>query len=229
MKRFIKTVFVLLAVASIPLPFSANAQEDSKGVSFTAGADVYSNYLWRGTKFSTGPAFQPTVKMTAGGFTAGVWGSFDVTGYSEADPFISYSFPFGLSVGLTSYYYPMSGASFMADSSNAHELNLGFSKGGFSLSGNYILNEASVAGSKGGDVYIQAGYNFKNFGIFVGAGNGWHTLDNDKGDDVFGVCNIGLSTSKEIKVTDSFTVPVTGQVVYNPDTKLMHLVVGFSL
>lgn len=229
MKRFFKTVLVLLAVTSISMPSLVNAQEEKKGASFTAGADIYSNYIWRGSKFGAGPAFQPTVKMTAGGFTAGVWGSFDSNGYSEVDPYVSYSFPFGLSLGVTSYYYPMSGASFMADSSNAYELNVGFAKGGFSLSGNYILNEASVPASMGGDLYFQVGYNVNNFGVFLGAGNGWHTMDNDKGEDVFGICNIGVSASKEIKVTESFTVPVTGQVIYNPDTKLMHLVVGFSL
>jgi hypothetical protein len=83
-----------------------NAQEDEKTSPFTAGADFYSNYVWRGTKFGTGPAFQPSVKYTSGGLTIGVWGSFDASGYTEADPYISFSLPFGLSLGLTDYYYP---------------------------------------------------------------------------------------------------------------------------
>lgn len=203
--------------------------ETPKGPQFTAGADIYSNYIWRGTKYGKGPAFQPTVKMTAGGFTAGVWGSFDASGYSETDPYLSYSFPFGLSVGITSYYYPMLGGAFLADSSNGNEINLGFAKSGFSLSGNYMLNKATTAGTKGGDLYFQAGYAFKKVGITVGAGNGWHTLDDSNGKDKFNVCHIGINTSKEIKITDSFTIPVSGQIIYNPDTKLLFLVVGFSL
>ena len=57
-------------------------------------------------KYGQGPAIQPTVKYVAGGLTVGVWGSFDASGYAETDPYISYALPFGLSFGLTDYYYP---------------------------------------------------------------------------------------------------------------------------
>jgi uncharacterized protein (TIGR02001 family) len=225
MKKVILAIAILVSFTS----YTLQAQEEEKtGPSFTAGADVYSNYIWRGTKFGSGPAFQPTVKFTAGGFTAGVWGSFDAAGYTEADPYISYTLPVGLSVGLTSYYYPGLGGAFLADSSNANELNVGFTKGGLSLSANYIFNEAALPASMGGDMYFQVTYAFKKASVFIGAGNGWHTIDDDNGDDVFAVCNIGLSTSKEIKITDTFSIPVTGQIVYNPDSKLMHMVVGLS-
>ena len=60
---------------------------------FSVGADLYSNYIWRGTKFGQGPSIQPSVKFVTGGFTAGVWGSFDAIGYAEADPYISYTLP----------------------------------------------------------------------------------------------------------------------------------------
>lgn len=223
MKRFIKTLAILV-VTSITFSNVINAQEEESGPSFSAGADIYSNYVWRGSKLGTGPAFQPTVKFSAGGFTAGVWGSFDAAGYAEVDPYISYSFPFGLSLGITDYYYPTLGGSFFADSSNAFELNAGFSKGGFSLSGNYILNKAAVPASAGGDKYFQVGYAFSSFSLFAGAGDGWHTSDGE-----FNICNIGIGTSKEIKITDSFTVPVSGQVILNPDKKQLFLVVGFSL
>lgn len=224
MKRFIRTVLVLLAVTGIILPLSVNAQDEKKGVSFSTGADIYSNYIWRGSKFGKGPAFQPTVKMTTGGFTVGVWGSFDASGYSEVDPYISYSFPFGLSLGVTDYYYPGLGGSFFADSSNAYELNAGFTKGGFSLSANYILNEAPLPASVGADKYFQIGYSFSKFNISAGAGDGWHTSDTE-----FNICHIGIGTSKEIKLSETFTVPVTGQVILNPDKKQLFLVVGFSL
>lgn len=224
MRRFSKAIAILLAVTSILIPTTLKAQNESSGSHFTTGADIYSNYIWRGSKFGIGPAFQPSVKFTAGGFTAGVWGSFDASGYTEVDPYISYSFPFGLSLGITDYYYPGLGGSFFADSSNAYELNAGFTKGGFSLSANYILNEAPVPASAGADMYFQVGYAFSSFSLFAGAGDGWHSSDGE-----FNLCNIGLSTSKEIKLSETFSVPVTGQVVLNPDKKQLFLVVGFSL
>jgi len=220
MKKKITLVFFTLLAFCV---FNANAQEESKS-SFTAGADFYSNYVWRGSLLGTGPAFQPSVKFTSGVFTAGVWGSFDASGYAEADPYLSFAFKNGLSIGLTDYYYPRAGGAFTADSTNAYEINAGYAIGGLSLSANYILNKASVAASKGKDKYFQASYAFKKCSLTVGAGDGWHT-SNGK----FNVCNIALGTGKVIKITDSFSIPVTGQIVYNPQRNQMFMVVGFSL
>lgn len=202
------------------------AQEAEPKSTFTAGADIYTNYVWRGSKLGTGPSFQPSVKFTTGGLTLGVWGAFDANGYAEVDPYIAYSFPFGLSLGVTDYYYPGLDVFEFSDSigSHAFEINAGYTLGGLSLSANYIINEAGGAASAGGDMYFQAGYAFEKVSLFIGAGDGWHTADGD-----FNVCNIGLGTSQEIKVTESFTIPVTGQVILNPDKEQLYLVVGFSL
>lgn len=220
-KKITLIVFAILAICTL----NVKAQEvEEKASPFTAGADFYSNYVWRGSVLGTGPAFQPSVKFNTGGLTIGVWGSFDAAGYAEADPYISYAFSNGLSIGLTDYYYPRAGGSFMSDSTNAVEINLGYTIGGLSLSANYIVNEASVAASAGEDKYFQAAYAFKNFSLTVGAGDGWHTSDGK-----FNVCNIALGTGKVIKITDSFSVPVSGQVVFNPEKNQMFMVVGFSL
>lgn len=208
------------------LSFSVNAQ-DTLTSPFSVGADVYSNYVWRGTKFGVGPAFQPSVKYTKGVFTAGVWGSFDASGYTEADPYVSISLPFGLSFGVTDYYYGGK-LTEISDTLGSHalEANFGFTKGAFTLSANYIFNKAGGVHSVGSDVYLQATYAFKSFSAFVGGGNGWHThaIDSD-----WEVCNLGLSTTKTIKLTDSFSIPVVGQIIVNPNSEVLMLVVGFTL
>jgi hypothetical protein len=216
----------IVAVLLLAAAKQVNAQDEAPASKFQVGADIYSNYIWRGTKFGQGPSFQPSVEFVAGGFTLGVWGAFDASGYAEADPYLSYSFPFGLSLGISDYYYPGSKLFETSDTSGSHalELNGGFTAGGLSLSANYIVNEAGGAGSAGGDMYFQAGYEFRNCDIFLGAGDGWHTSDGK-----FAVCHIGIGTSKEIKITDTFSVPVTGQVVVNPEKEQMYLVVGFTL
>jgi len=216
------TVLVVFAIFHTTL---LRAQEDEKVSNFKVGADVYSNYIWRGSKLGTGPSFQPSVKFTSGGFTIGVWGAFDALGYAEADPYVSYSFPFGLSLGLTDYYYP--GLSVVEtskeDGSHALEINAGFATGGLSLSANYILNKAGGAASAGEDKYFQAGYSFENFNLSIGAGDGWHTSDGK-----FNVCHIAVGTSKEIVLSDKFSIPVSGQVILNPQREQLFLVVGFS-
>ncbi len=215
------TGMVAVFILSAPL----FAQDEAENSNFSVGADIYTNYVWRGSKLGTGPSFQPSVKFETGGLTLGVWGAFDANGYTEADPYISYSFPFGLSLGLTDYYSPGLEVFETSDTAGSHalEINAGFATGGLSLSANYIVNEAGGIASAGGDMYFQAGYAFKHFNIFVGAGDGWHTSDGE-----FNLCNLGIGTSKEIRITDSFSIPVNGQVILNPEKEQLFLVVGFS-
>jgi hypothetical protein len=223
-----KKPFLCIAWLVVLLTISigqSKAQDEGTDSKFNIGADIYSNYIWRGSKYGTGPAIQPGLTFTTGGLTLGVWGSFDARGYTETDPYISYSFPFGLSLGFTDYYYPGLPVFDVSksDGSHAFEINTGFEKDGFTLSANYILNEAGGAGSAGGDMYFQAGYAFTYFELFVGAGDGWHTSDGK-----FNVCNIGLGTSKEIQLTEKFSIPVIGQVILNPQREQLYIVVGLS-
>jgi hypothetical protein len=217
--------FTLLVILLIITTNQLRAQDEGSDSNFNVGADIYSNYIWRGSKYGTGPAIQPSVTFSSGGLTVGVWGSFDARGYAEADPYISYSFPFGFSLGLTDYYYPGLPVFDVSktDGSHAFEINTGFEKGGLTLSANYIVNEAGGAGSAGGDIYLQAGYAFSYFELFLGAGDGWHTSNGN-----FNVCNIGLGTSKEIHLTEKFSIPVIGQVILNPEREQLYIVVGFS-
>ena len=101
------------------------------------------------------------------------------------------------------------------------EGNLGYTIGGLSLSGNYIFNDAISAG---GDTYFEIGYAFPKLSLFVGAGDGWHTPDTK-----FAVCNIGASTTKEIKITETFSIPLKASVILNPKTEQFFLVAGITL
>lgn len=221
-----KNVFLSLSgvVLFIISTLQVNAQEGNK-TGFSVNTDIFSNYIWRGSKFGSGPHIQPSVKFSKGGFTAGVWGSFDANGYSETDPYLTYAFPFGFSLGVTDYYYP--GLKFSdvstLNGSHALEINGGYSLKGFSLNANYIVNEAGAAGSKGSDLYFQAGYSISNISLFAGCGNGWHTSDGD-----FEVCNLGIGITKTITITDLLSIPLVGQVIINPDKEQLYLVAGFS-
>ena len=193
---------------------------------FSPGVDFYSSYIWRGSKQGTGPAVQPYLEFATGGLTLGAWGSFDASGFGETDIYAAYSLPFGLSLGVTDYYLTDLDYFDYSDSTGSHafELTAGYEIKGLSLSANYIINKAGGIESEGGDIYLEAAYAFKYFGIFLGAGNGWTTSDGD-----FAICNIGIQAEKEIKITDSFSIPVIGQVILNPDNKSLYVVVGFSL
>lgn len=224
MKLFQTAVIIITALFTSNL--SAQDTENEKPSKFSPGVDFYSSYIWRGSKEGTGPAVQPYLEFAAGGLTIGAWGSFDASGFGETDLYASYSLPFGLSLGVTDYYLTDLDYFDYSDSTGSHafELTAGYEIGGLSLSANYIVNKAGGVESEGGDTYVEAAYAFKHFGVFLGAGNGWTTSDGD-----FAVCNIGIKAEKEIKITDTFSVPVNGQVIFNPDQKSLYVVVGFSL
>lgn len=227
MKKTLK-LFVLGLVTIFALNVQAQAQEEES--SWSLGADLTTTYVWRGIYYS-GPSFQPYVEYSKGIFAIGAWGNQGFDGFQEMDLYASLSFDFGLSLGLTDYYYPGgvyapgegSGAEYFDTSkeSGAHalELNASYSIGALSLAGNYIFNEAGGAASAGGDLYFEVGATIGKVDLFVGAGDGWHTTDGD-----FGLSNIGISTSKEIKITDSFSLPISGSVVLNPDSEQFYVI-----
>lgn len=211
----------IFAVAIIALVASTSV----KAQEFKASADIVSSYVWRGTNFS-GVSIQPTLDFTTGGFSIGAWGSAGFDGFLEADLYAKYAFGFGLTVGLTDYYYPGTSYFDVSKANGGHglELNLGYTTGGLSLSGNYIFNEAGGAATAGGDKYFEVGYAFEKFSIFAGAGDGWHTPDAE-----FALCNVGISTTKEIKITDTFSIPLKASAILNPKTEQFFLVAGITL
>lgn len=193
------------------------------------GADVVSNYIWRGTKFG-GPSIQPTFELGFGDLAVGTWGSFALTNDApmENDFYASYSLG-DISFGVTDYYYQGVFSDF-SDTAGSHalEINAGYTMDALSISANYIVNEAGGALSVGGDTYIEVGYSLEKVDLFVGAGNGWHTVADSKGDHPFAVVNIGVSASKEVKINDSFSIPVSGAIIYNPDGDVSYFYVGFT-
>jgi hypothetical protein len=220
-------VMLLFATSSLITPLNLNAQEEESTSPFSAGGDLVSSYLWRGTKFGTGPAIQPYMELALGNFSIGGWGSYAFTTDegAEADLYLSYGFDFGLSIGLTDYYFPGTNYFDFSDSTGAHafEINLGYEIGGLSIAANYFLNEAGGAGTAGGDMYFELGYSFDHVGFHLGAGDGWHTPDGE-----FAICNIGVSTGTELKISESFSLPVSGALILNPATEQFHVVVGVS-
>lgn len=219
LKSLLLTVVLTVIIGSTVAVKHAQAQEISPGV------DFYSTYVWRGVAYS-GPSIQPYVDFTADGFALGAWGSQGIdgiggtsNGFQEMDLYASYSFDFGLSIGVTDYWYP--GSLYFDGDSHAFELNGGFSAGDLSLSANYIF---AGGGSVGDDVYFELGYSAGPADLFIGGGDGWHSTDTD-----FAIVNIGIGTSKEIKITDSFSLPVSGSVILNPDTEQLYILAGISL
>ncbi len=213
---------------------SAQEIKEEEHPNLTVGADMVSRYVWRGTDFGNAPAIQPTLEYSKKGFSVGAWGSYSLssnTGGLEADLYVSYAFDFGLSLSITDYYfpgeqlindnnalYPLRNGSYFDGSSHILEAGVGYGIGDLSLSANYMFVGAEQ------DMYFEAKYAFGPFAAFVGAGNEQYTSDNS-----FTVCNVGISASKDIHVSDKWTLPVSSTFILNPDTEQVHLVFDIGI
>jgi len=229
MKKTLLIAASMLLLIAITAP-TVKAQE------VDAGLDIYSSYVWRGIKFGEGAAFQPWVEFSAGGFALGAWGSYCVTDNeaAEADLYASYGFDLGenasLSLTVTDYYFPGTTGepvSWMDGDNHFFEPMVGVGVGSFSFSAAYMFYDgAGKDGEASGDLYLEAAVTAGPVDLTLGGGTGAYSMKDDAG---FDICNIGISTSKEIKITDSFSLPLSGAVILNPSYESFHIVVGISL
>jgi hypothetical protein len=80
--------------------------------------------------------------------------------------------------------------------------------------------------------YSEIAYPFTvkgvDLSVFVGAGNGQYTNGgNAEGD--YMINNFGLSASKDVKITDSFSFGLSASAIFNPDDENAYLVAIISL
>lgn len=215
----------MITTVAITTSISSFAQDESS--SFTPGLDIYSSYIWRGSKFGTGAAFQPYLEYSAGGFAIGAWGSVSTGGAYldtpkeviggegfEMDLYLSYGFDFGLSIALTDYYFGGDWTDF--ETMHFFEPALSYEISNISLTGAYMIGE-DVS-----DTYLEASYS-GTVDLFIGAGDGQYTDDGD-----FMICNVGIGSSKEIAITDKFSLPLSGSVILNPSTGGFFITAGIS-
>ena len=187
------------------------------------GADVVSSYVWRGTQFGQGPHIQPYVSAGKGGFEIGLWGSFPTTaggGGNELDAYLSYDFgPLALTV--TNYTFPNGDGTYSSGS---------FFDGDIEVSASADIGNLSILGGYFPDLetlYIEAGYSFGDVDFALGFGSD----SKDAfyvGDGESDIVNVSFGYSKEIKITEDYSLPVFSSFVYNPSTEAAFLVFGLS-
>lgn len=225
--------------------------QDSKG-DLSFGADLMSRYIWRGTQFSTGPVIQPGIEYSKGGFAIGAWGSYAYNGDNdgaEADIYVSYTFADELfTATLTDYFFPTDDIAVnnsyfdYKKESTGHifEGTLAFNgTEGFPISIMAAMNFWGADQDANGDqqysVYIELGHSFtyKDIDIDLFAGFTPIDADEEKGEsgfygDTAGFVNMGFTASKEVAITEKFSLPLSASVIANPMAENLFLVFGLS-
>lgn len=243
--------FVLI-FSTLILTGSLSAQVKSEKGEITFGANLMNRYIWRGSQFSTGPVIQPTIEYRKGQFSFGAWGSYaqDGSDGAEADLYISYTLARDLfTATITDYFFP---ADIIAINNNYFDYKKASTghiiEGTLAYNGsdkfpvsimtaiNFWGTDQDASGNQQYSIYIEFGYalKYKKGEINLFAGLTPIDANEEKGEagfygDTAGFVNLGFTASKEITLTDKFSLPISASVIANPMAENLFLVFGVTL
>ena len=229
---------IVLMAMMIATGYSATAQDK---VETTISGDIVSSYIWRGQDLGSA-AIQPTLGVGYKGLSLSAWGSYGLVNTADTKEFdltLAYATG-GFNVGVTDYWFSAGldpdARYFKYDAhgtNHVFEANIGYDFGPLSLQWftNFAGNDGTNKdGKRAYSSYMEVVVPFKLATIEWTATAGavpWATTS--YGTNGFAVTNLSLKATKEIKVTDTFSIPVFGQVVGNPCSQKAYLVFGFTL
>lgn len=226
---------VLIATLFSVMPIAAHAQDT---VEASVGADLVSGYIWRGQDLG-GVSIQPNLSVAYKGFSIEAWGSigFEGSDTKEIDLTLGYANG-GFSVSVTDYWTDGGPGFFHFGAHNTNHVfgaQVGYD---FNIAAvNWYTNFAGADGVKANgkraySSYLSVTVPFKLAGLKwyaeVGA-TPWETDYYNNGANGFEVCDVSLGASKDIKITDSFSLPLFAKVSWNPSTEDTFFSFGLSL
>ena len=228
---------VLLAMGMV-MGMTAFAQDE---VETTISGDIVSSYIWRGQDLGSA-AIQPTLGVGYKGLSLSAWGSYGIADPADTKEFdltLAYSVG-GFNIGITDYWfnagqdpearyfkYDAHGTNHVFEATVGYDFGLASLQWYTNIAGNDGLNKD---GKRAYSSYVEANVPFKLATVDWTATAGAIPFATDfYGTTGFAVTNVALKATKEIKVTDSFSIPIFGQVVGNPCSQKAYLVLGFTL
>jgi hypothetical protein len=237
MKRNSVTLGIIAAaLLSVSMPFTVKAQES---VEASVGADIVSNYIWRGIDCG-GVSIQPAVGVSYKGLSLGAWGSvgIDRNDTKELDFTLGYSTG-GFNIAVTDYWFFPADAEAQVgyfkygarNTQHVFEGTLGYDFGVLAIgwNTNFAGNDARKSnGDRAYSTYISLSAPFTLGGLAWSAEVGitpWEGAYADK----LNITNLTLKAEKEISFSESFSLPLFGQLTFNPYTQGAYFVVGVSL
>ena len=229
---------VLLAMGMV-LSGTALAQDE---LETTVKSDVVSSYIWRGQELGN-VALQPTLGVGYKGLSLTAWGSVglaNTTDTKEFDLTLGYTIG-GLNIGITDYWFnqmaggDLEGRYFKYDAhatNHVFEANIGYDFGFASLLWytNFAGNDYKEDGTRAYSSYMEIVVPFKlsavDWTATVGAVPSSSVQYATNG---FAVTNVALKATKDIRITDTFSIPLFAQIAANPCSQKAYLVLGFTL
>jgi hypothetical protein len=186
------------------------------------------------------------MEFRTAGLSIGTWGafSFDTDVYQEMDIYINYNIADIVTIGFTDYFFPAYQSNNPAKSTKyfnykneetGHIIEGSVIIGGWdafpvSLSANvsFYGDDKNDAGDQNFSTYLEIGYSGKikeiDYVCYLGL-----TPESGLYGDSFGVVNLGINLIKEIKITESYSLPVISGLLFNPQDENAFLLFGIRL
>ena len=226
----------LLCLLAMIAPMMMSAQDE---VETTIGADIVSQYIWRGQELGD-VSLQPTLGIAYKGLSLTAWGSVGLSNKDNTKEFdltAAYTTG-GFHIGVTDYWFNTPNERYFAysahETSHVFEANVGYDFGIASLDWytNFAGNDGvNKDGKRAYSSYFEANVPFKlascEWTATIGAVPYATSFYSDA--NGFVVTNIGIKATKDIKVNDHFSIPIFAGITANPSTEKTFFIFGVSL
>lgn len=226
----------LLCLLAMIAPMMMSAQDE---VETTIGADIVSQYIWRGQELGD-VSLQPTLGIAYKGLSLTAWGSVGLSNKDNTKEFdltAAYTTG-GFHIGVTDYWFNTPNERYFAysahETSHVFEANVGYDFGIASLDWytNFAGNDGvNKNGKRAYSSYFEANVPFKlascEWTATIGAVPYATSFYGDA--NGFAVTNIGIKATKDIKVNDHFSIPIFAGITANPSTEKTFFIFGVSL
>ena len=200
------------------------------------GADIVSNYIWRGQDFGN-VSLQPELSVAWKGLSLSVWGSVGLShkeDSNELDLTLSYETG-GLSFGIVDYWDDGSNKPYFyykGDTGHSFEGFVSYDFGPVSASWQtyFAGSDYNEDGKRAFSSYFELAAPFRLATCDWEAKVGmvpWKTSMYDV--NCFNVTNLSLRATKAIKIGKSFELPLFGELIANPASSHFYFVFGLTL
>lgn len=212
-------------------------------VETTIRGDLVSSYIWRGQDLGS-TAIQPTLGVGYKGLSLTAWGSYGLVNADDVKEFdltLDYTIS-GLSIGITDYWFSRmdggdpDGRYFKYEAHGTNHVFEGYIGYDFGFAAlrwftNFAGNDGTNKdGKRAYSSYVEVNVPFKLATVdWTATAGAVPYCTTSYGTTGFAVTNLALKATKDIKITDSFSIPIFGQVVGNPCSQKAYLVLGLSL
>jgi hypothetical protein len=217
---------VLLILLGISCPGKSQEEKTSP---VDLGADIMSRYVWRGTDYGASPSIQPCIELGLTNFRLGAWGAYttNMPGIQEVDIYAACTIKELVTVTFTDYFFPdeISGYNYyeLKKDTSAHIIEGMLSYNGTEKIPFTFMAGINIYNDHENSFYLEAGYDLSFVNFFLGAGNGIYTTNGK-----FNFVNIGIGATKNLSITDKYSLPLSASFITNPQAGKVYLVFGIS-